>query len=98
MSQTPHVSLNVSLLPAGRSVRPGPLVGRSLSCSVVIDGSLYDIRFELDPGKAVALGTSVVLKGTFADPDTVLKLLTVGKTVTLWERGAIGEGTVVKIW
>ena len=93
-----HVSLQVTLLPAGRNVRTGPLVGRSLGCSVVIDGSLYDVRFELNPGKAIPLGTSAVLEATFADPDVVLKLLTVGKTMTLWERGSIGEGTVLKIW
>jgi hypothetical protein len=93
----PDITAEITLLPAGRNVRKGPLVGRSLGCSVVIDGALYDARFDLEPGKAIALGTTVVLEATFDDPDAVLKLLTVGKPLTLWENGAVGHGKVLKI-
>ncbi|HEX4333784.1 MAG TPA: hypothetical protein VH040_16735 [Usitatibacter sp.] len=64
---------------------------------MVIDGALYEARFDLEPGKAIALGTTVVLEGTFEDPDTVLKLLAVGTPITLWENGAVGHGKVLKI-
>ena len=91
------ITAEITFLPPGRNVRKGPLVGRSLACAVVIDGALYDARFDLEPGKSIALGATVVLEATFDDPDAVLKLLTVGKTLTLWERGAIGHGKVLKI-
>ena len=92
-----HITANVTLLPAGHNVRKGPLVGRSLGCEVVIDGNLYPIRFELQPGKTIALGTSAVLEGTLDQPEEVLQLLSVGKKITLWERGAIGEAVVLEI-
>ena len=91
------ITAEVTLLPAGRNVRSGPIVGRSLGCSVVIDGGLYEARFELKPGKALELGSTVVLEGTFDDLDAVMKLLAVGKSLTLWDRGAIGHGKVLKI-
>ncbi len=91
------ITAEVTLLPRGRNVRSGPIVGRSLGCSVVIDGALYGARFELKPGKALELGSTVVLEGSFDDPDAVLKLLEVGKALTLWDRGAIGHGKVLKI-
>ena len=56
----------------------------------------HDVRFDLEPGKAIELGATAVLEGTFLDPDAVLKVLAVGKSFTLWERGAIGHGTVLK--
>ena|SRR5688572_18408519 len=92
-----NVTAEITLLPKGRNVRTGPLVGRSLGCEVVIDGGVYEARFDLEPGKVIALGSTVVLEGTFDDPDAVMKLLTVGKTLTLWERGAIGHGKILKI-
>ena len=64
---------------------------------MVIDGGLYEARFELKPGKALELGSTVVLEGTFDDLDAVMKLLAVGKSLTLWDRGAIGHGKVLKI-
>jgi len=91
------ITAEITLLPMGRNVRNGPLVGRSLGCSVVIDGALYKARFDLTPGKALELGTTVVLEGSFDDPDAALKVLTVGKAVTLWDRGAIGHGKVLKL-
>lgn len=87
----------ITFLPKGRSVRSGPIVGRSLGCAVVIDGALYDVRFDLVPGESIALGDTAVLDGTFPDPGEVLKLLSVGKSFTLWDRGAIGHGVVLKL-
>jgi len=87
----------ITFLPKGRSVRSGPIVGRSLGCSVVVDGALYDVRFDLVPGETIALGDTAVLEGTFSDPGDVLKLLAVGKTITLWDHGAIGHGVVLKL-
>ncbi len=91
------ITAQVTFLPKGRNVRPGPIVGRSLGCAVVIDGELYDIRFNLEPGKAIELGNTALLDGTFSDLDAVLERLVIGKSFTLWDRGAIGHGTVVKI-
>ena len=95
--RAPDITAEVTFLPKGRNVRTGPIVGRSLGCAVVIDGGLYDIRFDLDPGEAIALGGTAVLEGTFDDLDAVLELLAVGKSFTLWDRGAIGRGTVLKV-
>lgn len=91
------ITAEITFLPKGRSVRPGPIVGRSLGCSLVIDGTLYDVRFELKPGKTIELGSTAVLDGMFEDPAAVLAVLTVGKTFTLWDHGAIGHGVVLKI-
>ena len=94
---TSDITAEITFLPKGRNVRSGPIVGRSLGCAVVIDGSLYDIRFDLRPGEAIGLGSTAVLDGTFNDPDAVLGVLAVGKGFTLWDHGAIGHGTVLKI-
>ena len=92
------ITAEITLLPAGRSVRNGPLVGRSLGCSVVIDGVLYEARFDLKPGESIALGSTAILEGNFEDPEAALKVLSVGKSITLWEqRGAIGHGKVLKL-
>lgn len=92
------ITAEITLLPPGRSVRNGPLVGRSLGCSVVIDGVLYEARFDLKPGESIALGSTAILEGNFEDPDAALKVLSVGKAITLWEqRGAIGHGKVLKL-
>lgn len=91
------ITAEITFLPKGRSVRSGPIVGQSLGCALVIDGALYDVRFHLEPGNAIELGSTAVLEGTFDDPDAVRELLTVGKTFTLWERGAIGRGVVLKV-
>ena len=91
------ITAEITFLPKGRSVRAGPIVGQSLGCSVVIDGSLYDVRFDLVPGEAIALGSKAVLDGVFDNPDAALEVLAVGKTFTLWDRGAIGHGVVLKI-
>jgi hypothetical protein len=93
----PDITAEITFLPKGRSVRAGPIVGRSLGCAVVIDGALYDVRFDLKPGKTIELGSVAVLDGTFRDLGAVLQLLVVGKSFTLWDRGAIGHGTVLKI-
>ena len=95
--RTSDITAEVTFLPRGRNVRTGPIVGRSLGCAVVIDGALYDIRFDLKPGNAIELGGTAVLDGTFADLGAVLGLLAVGKSFTLWDHGAIGHGTVLKI-
>jgi hypothetical protein len=97
MTTTSDITAEVTFLPKGRNVRAGPIVGRSLGCSVVIDGSLYDIRFDLQPGKAIELGSTAVMHGTFDDFEAAHKVLEVGKAFTLWERGAIGHGVVLKI-
>jgi hypothetical protein len=91
------ITAEITFLPKGRSVRAGPIVGRSLACAVVVDGTLYAIRFDLKPGEAIALGSTATLEGVFDNPDEVLKVLAVGKNFTLWDRGAIGHGVVVKI-
>jgi hypothetical protein len=91
------MTAEITFLPKGRSVRAGPIVGRSLGCALVIDGALYDVRFDLKPGKTIELGSTAVLDGAFLDPDAVLKLLVVGMTFTLWDRGAIGHGVVLKV-
>ncbi len=91
------ITAKITFLPEGRSVRAGPIVGRSLGCALVIDGALYDVRFNLKPGKTIALGSTAVLDGMFPDLDAVLERLLVGKTFTLWDRGAIGHGIVLKI-
>ncbi len=91
------MTAEITLLPLGRSTRKGPLVGKWFSCSIVVDGALYDARFDLEPAKTIQLGSTVTLPATFEDPDAVLKLLSVGKSFTLWERGAIGHGKVLKI-
>ena len=72
-------------------------MGRSLGCAIVVDGALYDVRFELVPGETIALGATAVLDGTFSEPMDVLALLTVGKRFTVWDRGALGHGVVTKI-
>ncbi|HUJ00038.1 MAG TPA: hypothetical protein VLY46_07365 [Usitatibacter sp.] len=95
--QTPDITAEVTFLPRGRNVRTGPIVGRSLGCAIVIDGALYDVRFNLKPGETIELGSTAVLDGTFQDPDAVIKLLAIGKSFTLWDRGAIGHGTLLKI-
>jgi hypothetical protein len=91
------ITAQITFLPKGRSVRAGPIVGRSLGCSLVIDGALYDVRFDLIPGKTIALGSTAVLEGVFDDPDAVRKLLVVGKSFTLWDGGAIGHGVLLKV-
>jgi hypothetical protein len=91
------ITAEVTFLPKGRSVRAGPIVGRSLGCSIVIDGTLYEVRFDLQPGKTIELGSTAVLEGMFEDPASVLAVLAVGKTFTLWDRGAIGHGVVLKV-
>lgn len=93
----PDITAEITFLPPGRSVRAGPIVGRSLGCAAVIDGALYEVRFDLKPGSAIELGSVAVLEGTFNDPQAALGLLAVGKSFTLWDRGAIGHGTVLKI-
>ncbi len=93
----PDVTVEVTLLPMGRSARKGPLVGKWFGCPVVVDGVLFEARFDLPPAKTIALGSTVTLDATFNEPEAVMKLLTVGKSITLWERGAIGHGKVVKI-
>lgn len=95
--RTSDITAEVTFLPKGRSVRSGPIVGRTLGCAVVIDGALYDVRFDLQPGKTIELGTTAVLRGTFGDLDAVQGLLVVGREFTLWDRGAIGHGTVLKV-
>ena len=94
---TSDITARITFLPKGRNVRSGPIVGRSLGCAIVIDGTLYDVRFNLVPGQTIALGESAVLDGTFPDADVVLKVLAVGKSFTLWDRGAIGHGVVLEI-
>ena len=91
------ITVEVTFLPKGRNVRAGPIVGRSLGCQLVIDGGLHDVRFELQPGKTIDLGSTAVLEATFEDPDGARGLVEVGKSITLWERGAIGHGTIVKV-
>lgn len=91
------ITLEVTFLPKGRNVRPGPIVGRSLGCEAVIDGSLYGVRFELEPGRTIELGSTVVLEGTFDEPESALAKLAVGKTIRLWERGAMADAKVLKI-
>lgn len=95
--RTFDITAEITFLPKGRSVRAGPIVGRTLGCAIVIDGALYDIRFDLQPGKTIELGTTAVLCGTFTELDAVLELLAIGKSFTLWDHGAIGHGTVLKI-
>ena len=95
--RTSDITAEITFLPKGRNVRTGPIVGRSLGCAVVIDGALHDIRFDLEPGRAIELGGTAVLEGTFRDLDVVQQLLVVGKSFTLWDRGAIGQGTVLKV-
>ena len=72
-------------------------MGRSLGCDIVVDGALYGVRFELVPGQAIALGGTAVLHATFSEPAAVLPLLAVGKSFTVWDRGALGSGVVLKI-
>ncbi|HYC36402.1 MAG TPA: hypothetical protein VEC19_08260 [Usitatibacter sp.] len=91
------ITAEVTFLPKGRNVRAGPIVGRSLGCGMVVDGAVYEIRFDLKPGKTIELGSTAVLEGSFNEPSAVLGLLTVGKTFTLWERGAIAHGKVLEI-
>lgn len=98
MTKNSDITVEITFLPKGRNVRAGPIVGRSLGCEVVIDGARYPIRFELEPGKAIELGSTALMHGTFDDFDSVLPVLSVGKAITLWEqRGAIGHGVVKKI-
>src|SRR5438445_6745487 len=94
--QMSHITVEITFLPKGRNVRAGPIVGRSLGCEMLIDGSLYAVRFDLQPGKSIQLGSTAILEATFDDPEVTRGLLAVGKNVTLWERGAIGHGRVVK--
>lgn len=94
---TSDFTAQITFLPKGRNVRPGPIVGQSLGCALVIDGALYDVRFNLVPGETIALGATAVLEGTFPDPEPALKVLEVGKSFTVWDRGAIGHGIVLKI-
>ncbi len=94
---TADFTASITFLPSGWNVRSGPIVGRALACAVVIDGSLYDVRFELTPGKSIALGATAELDGTFPDLAAVRDLLAVGKSFTLWDHGAIGHGVVVKL-
>ena len=97
MTKNSDITAEITFLPKGRNVRPGPIVGRSLGCEVVIDGAKYPIRFDLEPGKAIELGSTAVMHGTFDDFESVQSVLEVGKAITLWERGAIGHGVVKKI-
>ncbi len=94
---TSDITAEITFLPKGRNVRNGPIVGRSLGCAMVIDGALYDVRFDLKPGKAIELGTTAVLSGTFGDLAAVIQLLVIGKRFTLWDHGAMGHGTVLEI-
>ena len=72
-------------------------MGRTLGCAMVLEGALYDVRFELVPGEAIALGDTAVLDGTFAEPGTLLGRLVVGNAFTLWDHGALGHGVVLKV-
>ena len=97
MTKNYDISIEVTFLPKGHNVRPGPIVGRTLGCELVIDGAKYPIRFELEPGKTLELGSTATMQGTFEDFEEVRPVLAVGKAVTLWERGAIGHGVIRKI-
>ena len=97
MTKNSDITAEITFLPKGRNVRAGPIVGRSLGCEVVIDGAKYQIRFDLEPGKAIELGSTATMHGTFDDFEAVQPVLEVGKAITLWERGAIGHGVVKKI-
>ncbi len=93
----PGITAEITLLPPGHSARNGPLVGKWFTCPIVVDGALYEARFDLEPARTIQLGSTVTLDATFSDPDAVLKVLTVGKSFTLWTRGAIGHGKVLTI-
>ena len=95
--RTSDITAEITFLPRGRNVRTGPIVGRSLGCEIVIDGALYEVRFDLVPGSSIALGSTAVLDGTFADLDAVSERLIVGTSFTLWDRGAIGHGKVLSV-
>lgn len=63
---------------------------------MLIDGDYWDCRLLLD-GRAVELGKWYDFGVTFLSPQSVLPLLSKGKTFKLWHGREVAEGSVVDL-
>ena len=67
--------------------RKNAIESGKFSCPLIIDEKAFDCRFEIEPGSRILLGETIEIPVQFRDPDSALKLLFVGKTITLWDGG-----------
>ena len=93
---TADITAEITLLPAGRTSRQGPISGGFFNCPIEVAGHMHDARVFLRTPE-IALGSTATVDISFLSPEVVVPRLAVGTTFKLWERGDIGHGKVVSV-
>lgn len=93
----PDATIRIRLLTTEQGGRLGAIQGPRYGCPVMIDEQGFDCRFVLEEAERLELGCTYDVGVKFLNPDSALRALEVGKTVSFWEGKTIATGEVVSI-